>query len=195
MDIKYRNAQKEDCSKIAQYINYASDGLLDFLFEDNAGGMTTTQILNYGLENEDGYDSYKSVIVAEYNLDVIGIVQAYSSMHHKIDEEMRIFFSKEKLEQFKEFYESRVDNSFLINAMFVNEDFRRKGIGAKFISLTKIKAKSLGFDKLSLFVLADNISAQKVYQVNGFKKVKEIQLEGNININYKGQIYLMSCDI
>jgi GNAT superfamily N-acetyltransferase len=190
MDIKYRNAQKKDCSKVAEYINYASDGVLDFLFEDTVGGMTVAQILTYGLEDENGHNSYKSVIVAEYNLDIIGIIQSYSSKYHRIDDEMRSFFPKEKLEQFKEFYESRIDNSLLINAMFVNKDFRCKGIGTRFISLAKTKAESLGFDKLSLFVLTDNLNAQKVYHSNGFKIVKEIKLKDTVKINHKGEMYL-----
>ncbi|WP_347490367.1 hypothetical protein ABDB91_04120 [Desulfoscipio sp. XC116] len=49
MNIKYRDAQKKDCSKVAEYINYASDGVLDFLFEGTVGGMTVTQILTHGL--------------------------------------------------------------------------------------------------------------------------------------------------
>lgn len=121
MDIQYRDGQKEDCLKIAEYIDYASDGVLDFLFKDIVGGMTVTQILTCGLENEHGHDSYKSVIVAEYKLDLIGIVQSYSSIFHRIDDEMRSFFSKEKLEQCKELYESRVDDSLFINARIVKE--------------------------------------------------------------------------
>ena len=88
MEIKYRDAQKRDCSKIAEYINYASDGVLDYLFKDTVPGMTVTQILTYNLESEKGYDSYKSVIVAEDNLDIIGMIQYYSSVYHRIDEEI-----------------------------------------------------------------------------------------------------------
>ena len=109
--------------------------------------------------------------------------------------EMRSFLPEEKLEQFKEFYESRIDNSLLINAMFVSKDFRCNGISTCFISLVKVKAKSLGFDKLSLFVLKDNLNAQKVYYSNGFKIAKEIKLKDAIKINHKDGIYLMDCDI
>lgn len=157
--------------------------------------MTVTQILTYNLESEKGYDSYKSVIVAEDNLDIIGMIQSYSSVYHRIDEEMRSFFPEEKLEQFKEFYESKIDNSLLINSMFVHEDYRCKGIGTRFISLAKEKGKSLDFDTLSLFVLADNLNAQKVYQSNGFKISKEIKLKNSVGINHTDGIYLMVCDI
>ena len=135
MGIKYRDAQKKDCPKVAEYINSASAGVLDYLFKDTVPGMAVAQILAYNLENEKGYDSYKSVIVAEDNLDIIGMIQSYSSVYHRIDEEMRSFFPEEKLEHFKEFYESGMDNSLLINAMFVHIDYRCKGIGTRFISL------------------------------------------------------------
>lgn len=79
--------------------------------------------------------------------------------------------------------------------MFVDKDFRCQGIGSRFISLAKSKAKSLGFDKLSLFVLADNLIAQKVYHSNGFKIAKEIKLKDSVSITHKGEIYLMGCDI
>ena len=195
MGIKYRDAQKKDCSKVAEYINSASAGVLDYLFKDTVPGMAVAQILAYNLENEKGYDSYKSVIVAEDNLDIIGMIQSYSSVYHRIDEEMRSFFPEEKLEHFKEFYESGMDNSLLINAMFVHKDYRCKGIGTRFISLAEEKAESLGFDNLSLFVLADNLNAQKVYQSNGFKIVKEIKLKNSVSINHTDRIYLMVCDI
>ena len=195
MGIKYRDAQKKDCPKVAEYINSASAGVLDYLFKDTVPGMAVAQILAYNLENEKGYDSYKSVIVAEDNLDIIGMIQSYSSVYHRIDEEMRSFFPEEKLEHFKEFYESGMDNSLLINAMFVHKDYRCKGIGTRFISFAKEKVKSLGFDNLSLFVLADNLNAQKVYYSNSFKISKEIKLKDSAGINHTDGIYLMVCDI
>ena len=195
MVIDYRDARKEDCPQIAEYINYASDGILDYLFKDNAAGMAVTETLTYGLKNEKGDDSYKSVIVAEYQQDIIGIVQSYSAIYHRIDDEMGSFFSKEKLGQFKEFYDSKVENSLLINAMFVEPDFRCKGIGTKLLSLTKARAESLSFDKLSLFVLADNLNAQRVYHSFGFKKVKGIKLKVDVNINHEDEIYLMSSNV
>lgn len=152
MDINYRDAQKNDCQMLAQYIYYASDGVLEYLFKDIIPGMTVTQLLTHGLQDEKRYNSYKDVTVAENNQKIVGMIQSYSSIHHRIDGEMKSFLPRERLEQFNEFYNSRVDNSLLINTMFVDEKFRRKGIGTALISLARNKAKSLGFNKLSLFV-------------------------------------------
>jgi len=195
MDITYRKAQNNDCPIVAEYIYYASDGLLDYLFKDTIPDMTVTQLLTYGLEDEQRYNSYKGVIIAEYNQRIIGMLQAYSNIHHKIDDEMSSIIPGERLEQLKEFYDSRVDNSLLINAMYVDEKFRRQGVASKLISMAREEASSLGFDKLSLFVLADNIPAQKLYESNGFKTIKEVAFNDAAKINHEGGIDLMVCDV
>ncbi len=194
MDIIYRKAQNNECSMLAEYIYYASDGVLDYLFKDTIPGMTVAQLLTFGLQDEQRHNSYEGVIVAEYNNRIIGMIQAYSSIHHKIDDEMRSFIPGERLEQFEDFYNSGVDNSLLINAMYVEEKYRRKGIANKLISLVREEAKSGGYDKLSLFVLADNRFAQKLYHCNGFKTEKEILFNDSAKINHEGGFYLMSCD-
>jgi len=195
MDITYRKAQNSDCPIVAEYIYYASDGLLDYLFKDTIPDMTVTQLLTYGLEDEQRHNSYNGVIIAEYNQQIIGMLQAYSNIHHQIDDEMRSIIPGERLEQLREFYDSRVDNSLLINAMYVDEKLRRRGIASKLISMAKEEASSLGFDKLSLFVLADNIPAQKLYESNGFKTLKGIAFNDSAKINHEGGIDLMACDI
>lgn len=195
MDITYRDAQNSDCPILAEFIYYASDGVLDYLFKDTIPDMTVTQLLTFGLEDEQRYNSYKGVMVAEYNHSIIGMIQAYSNIHHRIDDEMRSFIPGERLEQLKEFYDSRIDNSFLINAMYVDEKFRRKGIANQLMAMVREEARSLGFDKLSLFVLSDNTPAQKLYHSNGFKTVKEIAFNDSAKVNHEGGFTLMACDI
>lgn len=195
MDIVYRKAQNNDCPILAEFIYYASDGLLDYLFKDTIPDLTVTQLLTFGLEDEQRYNSYKGVMVAEYNHNIIGMIQAYSTVHHRIDDEMTSIIPGERLEQLKEFYDSRVDNSLLINAMYVDEKFRRQGIANQLLAMVRAEAPSMGFDKLSLFVLSDNMPAQKLYHSNGFKTVKEIAFNDAAKINHAGGIHLMACDI
>jgi len=195
MDITYRKAQYSDCPMVAEYIYYASDGLLDYLFKDAIPDMTVTQLLTYGLADVERHNSYKGVVVAESNKQIIGMLQAYSTIHHQIDDEMRAIIPGEKLEQLNEFYNSRVDNSLLINAMYVDERFRRQGVASQLISLAREEARSQGYDKLSLFVLADNTPAQKLYESTGFKTVKEVIFNDAAKINHTGGIDLMACDL
>ncbi|MEQ8176025.1 MAG: GNAT family N-acetyltransferase [Syntrophomonadaceae bacterium] len=195
MVITYRSAQNNDCPILAEYIYFASDGVLDYLFKDTIADITVTQLLTFGLEDEQRYNSYKGIVVAEHNQQIVGIIQAYSNIHHQIDDEMRYFIPGERLDQFREFYDSRVDNSLLINAIYVDEKFRRQGIANQLISMVREEASSLDFDELSLFVFSDNIPAQKLYYSNGFKTVKEIAFNDSVKINHEGVIHLMACAI
>lgn len=136
-----------------------------------------------------------TLIVAEHYQETIGAIQAYSNIYHKIDDEMRSFIPGERLQEFEEFYDSRVENSLLINAMYVDEEFRRKGIANKLLAMVREEAGAMGFDKLSLFVLADNIPAQKLYLSNGFKTVKEIAFHDSEKLNFEGGFLLMACNI
>jgi len=179
---------------LAEYIYHASDGLLDYLFEGIIPGLTVIQVLTHGLTDAARYNSYRSVLVAEHKHHIIGLIQAYPAIYHQIDDEMRNFIPGERLETLSGFYRSGIDNSLLINAMFVAKEFRCRGIGAALLALVKSQAKTMGFRKLSLFVLADNLIAQNVYYANGFKRINKIDFRDGAKINHAGGFYSMVCD-
>ena len=62
--IKYRPGEKKDFAKLAELINIASDGVVEYLFHDLVSGMTPVQVVAYNLENDKYPHSYKSAIVA-----------------------------------------------------------------------------------------------------------------------------------
>jgi hypothetical protein len=39
MTLKYRVAEKEDCAKLAEFLNIASDGVVEYLFHELVPGM------------------------------------------------------------------------------------------------------------------------------------------------------------
>lgn len=47
MVITYRSAQNNDCPILAEYIYFASDGVLDYLFKDTIADITVTQLLTF----------------------------------------------------------------------------------------------------------------------------------------------------
>jgi ribosomal protein S18 acetylase RimI-like enzyme len=102
---------------------------------------------------------------------------------------------KDRLEHFKSFYSSRVDDSLFLNALCVAERFRGKGIGTKLISLTKKKAKEGGFKALSLMVFADNKNAQRLYRRCGLKIAEAVELKSHEIIPHEGGCLLMKCVI
>ncbi len=83
METKYRSGKKQDCVKLAELINIASDGVVEYLFHDLVPGMTPTQVVAHNLENDNYPHSYRSAVVAEEESDVIGMALSYPSSYPK----------------------------------------------------------------------------------------------------------------
>lgn len=195
MDIIYRSARKEECFELAKSINETAGGILDFLYHGLFPGRTTVELVAAFLADGDRYDSYTSITVAESENKIVGLVSSYPAKFHGIDPEMEDFFPKERLNALSDFFGSRIEDSYYLSAIYVDEQFRGQGIGSSLIAITKKKAKALGYRQLTLLVMADNEPALRVYAKNGFKKVKHVELKPNEFIPHKGGVYLLASDV
>jgi GNAT superfamily N-acetyltransferase len=195
MDITYRSGKIEDCLKIAEGIDLASGGIMEFLFHGLLKNYTSTHLMADLLREETGYDSYKNAIVAEYQGDIIGIVYSYPAKFHGISEETRNFFPSDRLEFLADFFNSRVENSLFLDSIYVDKKFRGQGVGSRLIALTKQRAKENGYLQLSLMVMNENITARRAYERNSFKIVKHIDVKEHPLIDNKGGIYLLVSDV
>jgi len=195
MGIKYKPGKKEDSGKIAELINIASDGVVEFLFHDLVPGMSPVQVVAHNLENDNYPYSYKSAVVAVDGNAVIGMALSYPSSYHKITDDMRGFFPTDRIEHLQDFYSSRVEDTWFLDALCVNESYRRHGIGEKLISLTKEKAIENGYHALSLIAFADNELAIPVYERTGFEVVQKVELRANEFIKHDDSCLLMKCEI
>lgn len=193
MTFTYRPAEKEDSMKLAELINIASDGVVEYLFHDLIPGMAPVQVVAHNLENDNYPHSYKSAIVAEAENGVVGMALTYPSSYHKITDEMRAFFPAERLARFEDFYAAHVEDSLFLDALGVDASYRRQGIGTKLVELTKEKTRKNGYEMLSLIVFADNAPALALYKSLGFEAVQEIRLEGNEFIPHQGGCVLLRC--
>jgi len=165
------------------------------LFFDLIPNQSPTQIVAHNLENDYYPHSYKCAIVAEYNERLIGMSLSYPSHFHKITDEMKRFFPRERIEHFKHYYSARIENSYLIDTLCVKKEFRRNGVGSKLISLTKDKAKENGYETLSLIVFTDNALAKQFYKSNGFEIVERVELKPHNLIPHNDGCLLMKCII
>jgi ribosomal protein S18 acetylase RimI-like enzyme len=195
MDITYRTAREADCLRMAEMINIASGGVVEFLFRDLMPELTPVQMVAHNLENIQGAHTYKNGIVAETEDRVVGMALSFPSHFHEITAEMRQYFSPDRLEHLSDFYAARVEDSFFLDALCVDQRLRGNGIGGKLISLTKKKAKQSGFDTLSLVVFTDNTTALSVYYRHGFEIVAPVELNSHERIPHEGGCFLMKSHI
>jgi ribosomal protein S18 acetylase RimI-like enzyme len=191
MDILYRIGEPEDSLKIAEGIDRASGGIVEFLFHGLLGSYTAAQVMANSIKEKQGSDSYENAIVAEYQGNIIGVVYSYPAKFHGITEDTRSFFPNDRLTFLGDFYNSRVENSWFLDSIFVDEQFRGEGIGSKLIELTKQKARDNGYNKLSLMVMADNTIARRTYEKNNFRIFKHINIKEHELIPHKGGVYLL----
>lgn len=193
MNLNYRQGKKEDSQRIAELDYIASDGVVEYLFHDLVPGVSALQLLSNGLEQDEYPHTFRSCIVAESDREIVGMALSYPAEYHCITEELMNFIPSDRIERFREFYSSRVEGSYLLDAMGVEEKYRGLGIGKALLEKTKVKARSEGYAELSLIVFADNTKAINLYEHSGFKSVKSIELQSHHLIPHEGGCILMNC--
>lgn len=58
----------------------------------------------------------------------------------------------------------------ILNDLFVDADYRRKGVGLALLEVTKVFAMDIGVARLNLMTADDNIEAQSMYEKFGYKR-------------------------
>ena len=195
MNVQYREGRKEDSYRLAELDNIASDGAIDYLFHDLMPDMTPVQVVASSLEKGGDAHSYRNAIVAEYDNTIIGMSLSFPARYHAITDELRSFLPPDRLEHFREFFSTRVEGSYFLDALCVDVEFRKMGVGGRLIDLTKEKAREEGFTVLSLIVFADNIRVQRLYRKCGFEVVKNIGLKPHALLPHEEGCLLMKADI
>jgi ribosomal protein S18 acetylase RimI-like enzyme len=195
MNIEYRTGKVEDCTRLAQFVDIASDGVVEFLFHDLIPGQSPVQIVAQNLSADRDHYTFRDAIVAQSGQKLIGMSLAYPSHFHRISSGMREIFPPDRLKHVENIFTSEVKNSLYLDTLGVDQDFRGKGVGSQLISLTQKKAVAHGINALSLIVLADNTGAQKLYRRHGFEIVCHIEMDAHELIPHEGGAFLMSCDL
>ena len=193
--VTYRPGRKPDCRRIAELDNIASGGAVEFLFHDLIPGMTSVDIVASQLEKDRYPYTFRSVIVAECGSRIVGMAFSFPAQYHDMTDQMRNYFPADRLDHFMRFFTTRVEGSYFLDALCIDERFRRQGIGGKLIDLTAARARQEGFSSLSLMVFADNTAARRLYRKKGFSVVKPVELKPHRLIPHQGGCLLMNFDI
>lgn len=195
MDVIYRSARAEDSHGIAELINLASGGIIEFLYEALMPEMNPVELLARGLEMGRYPYNYTTCIVAEDVDSVVGVSHSYPSCYHLITDKIREFFPPERIGHLEDFYRARVENSWFLESLGVDPRFQGKGIGSRLIDLTRKRALEEGYSSLSLLVFADNEGAIRLYRKKGFTKERHVRVEPHELIPHEDGCILMKMDL
>lgn len=120
---------------------------------------------------------------------------SYPAEFHCITDDLKGFLPEKRLGHFEDYYSSRVDGSYFLDAISVYEEYRGRGIGKSLLEHTKKKALYEGYNELSLIVFSDNENAIRFYNDNKFEYVKSIELKRHELIPHTGGCLLLKCGI
>lgn len=193
MNVNYRQGKRDDCRRIAELDYMASGGAVEYLFHDLLANKSALELVSDSLEKDIYPHTFRSCIVAESNQGIMGMALSYPAQFHCITDELVNFLPPDRLQRFREFYSARVEGSYFLDAICVDEKYRGIDIGKTLLEQTKIKANREGYNELSLIAFADNTRAIRLYEKQGFKRVKHIELEPHELIPHEGGCVLMKC--
>ena len=193
-NVIFRPACPQDALEIAKLAIMAGGGFFEFLFEDFIKEDTPLEnLLVPEITKETGDLSYVNTEVAESNSKIMGIINSGDPKENSITQEMRDFFSTEKLNRIQELFSNKIEKSLSINILAVDSHYRKQGIGKTLINSVKDKAKIQNFSSVSLTVWSDNVNAINFYKNQGFTEVKTITVDYHPLMPHSGGIKLMQC--
>nr|WP_240953411.1 N-acetyltransferase [Sneathiella chinensis] len=106
-----------------------------------------------------------------------------------------MFVDRERLDHVRELYTHRLENSYYVHALSVDDSLQGQGAGRALLDLAYEIAQDEGFDSVSLHVWRDNERAFDLYQKNGFKPVTDIRIDRHDRLPHDGGMILMKHEL
>ena len=193
--ISYRHATTEDSAAVASYICLAGDGLYEFLLDDLIPGFTSIEILKWTVGVLASPLSYRNCFVAvdTGNDQIAGVINLFPAdelreQDHKLIDTKRWHF-------LEPVFRLQDWGSLFINSLAVGRHWRQRGIGGRLLDHACERAKSDGYDRVSLHVWAENLNAISFYEKRGFISVDTVALPAHPQLPGKSGSILMCCKI
>lgn len=169
----------EDCIKI---IIEVSDGLLDGLFNKIS---IDKALLLVSQNDNDIFKSDNMYLVKDKESNaIVAMLFAYKIQEDSLPLILRTLLNKDKFETLKEVMLSGGKDSFYINTLYVNENYRGYGFASLLLDLAKELAQSSDCNKTFLHCFSDNEKALSLYKSYNFNIVKNIEYKGLLNFKH-----------
>jgi ribosomal protein S18 acetylase RimI-like enzyme len=166
--VDYRAALAADSRDIARFICIAGDGLHEFLFDDLVPLMSAVDFLTIGVWSEDYPISHRNCFVAVDSAtgEVLGAANAFPA--DDLKEQEYALVPAQRQDHIRALLQLQDWGSMFLNALAVSETCRGLGVGTRLLDWAQERAEAGGFDRLSLHVWQDNMTAVNFYQARGF---------------------------
>jgi ribosomal protein S18 acetylase RimI-like enzyme len=166
--LAYRPATRDDNHAIAKYICIAGGGLYEFLFDDLIPFLSAADFMAGGVASERYPVSYRNchVAVDAASGEILGAANVFPA--DELKHERYEMLPSGRQEHVRSMLQLQDWGSMFLNALAVSDRCRGMGVGSRLLDWAEARAREGGFDRLSLHVWADNVSAVAFYKTRGF---------------------------
>ncbi|MCP5418963.1 MAG: GNAT family N-acetyltransferase [Gammaproteobacteria bacterium] len=186
--MKIRKATAQDCRFIAELALIAGDGIPAYFWgksQNKDQDIISVDASNASSETENF--SYRNAHLAIVENAVAGILLAYRLPDSR--------YAK-RIEDFPEFIlEQCAPNSFYINMLATQPQFRNKGVGTTLMSIVDKLALDTGCNLISIEVFEQNEGALRLYQCLGYEVVEHRNIIRHSCHPYTGRVLLLTKDV
>lgn len=189
MPIALRPADPDDAPAIAPLLVAAGGGIYEYLLDGLMPGMGVAEMLVPGLAAREGSFSYRHCGVAAEGDSVIGVAHAYPSDWMKSVD--RSYLSADRLEHLRPFDAAQDWGSYFLSALAVAPAWRRRGVAGALLGWVEGRARSGGFDRITLHVWADNAPARRLYARHGYIEVEVAAIAWHPRLPHDGGSVLL----
>ena len=165
----FRLATPDDAAAMADLVNYAGEGLPDYLWSRMAeDGQSPREVGRERARRESGSFSWRNTVLRDDDGEVSAALIGYPLPDEPDPDAYRdlppMFVPLQQLEDL-------AAGSWYINVLAVYPKFRGRGFGQSLLEVAAVQARRLNCRGLSLIVSNSNAGAARLYQRMGYSEV------------------------
>ncbi|MGF7175757.1 GNAT family N-acetyltransferase [Azospirillum doebereinerae] len=187
--IMIRPAQADDALDLARLIDIAGGGVYEFLLDGLVPGLTAREMLAPGLAGGTGSLSHRQSGLAEIGGRVVGVAHGYPVDWIRTEDYSGL--PPDRVAHLAPFTATHDWGSYFLSALAVDPVFRRRGIAGRLLNWFYERARTGGFDRVTLHVWADNQPAQRLYAGEGFVEAGRAAIPWHARLPHEGGSILL----
>lgn len=188
MSVVFRPARPDDVAPAADLMAQAGGDVLQFVLDDVAPNVTARDLLAHMFAADDSECSYRHCLIATEGAAMVGIVNAFPTALLKDMPDETLSVRERHLEARTNLKD---EGSYRLNMIAVDPNVRRQGIASRLVDFVDERARSEGYDRVTLHVWADNATACSFYRAKGFEVIGHAPVPWHPDLPHSGGSLLM----
>lgn len=187
--IEIRPAEADDAFDLARLIDMAGGGVYEFLLAGLVPGLSAREMLVPGLAGTSGSFSHRHSTVALRDGEVIGVAHAYPVDWMRMEDYSGL--PPDRMAHLEDFQAKQDWGSYFLSALAVDPAHRRDGVSRALLAAVYGRARTGGFDRVTLHVWADNATARALYEREGFEELAHAAIPWHERLPHHGGSLLL----